>query len=215
MTLYLLSRSREGFLTPMLCSSGPFLPFDGPPGTPRWRSPMDEKQKDSYNSAMANQSFLEIERKFLVKSPPENFREYPSGKISQTYLSKPGQPPVLRVRQYGNRFLLTVKKRSEKDPVVCDEVEIEIEEVQYAHLKAMGVGHCLEKRRYLIPWGDHTVELDIFEGEMAGLILAEIEFATREEAETISLPGWFGREVTGDLRYSNNSLSVKGLPDGT
>ncbi|MDC7219756.1 MAG: CYTH domain-containing protein [Spirochaetales bacterium] len=161
---------------------------------------------------MANTDFLEIERKFLIKDLPNNYKEFDSVKISQTYLSRPGVPPVLRVRQYGEQYLLTVKKRDEENPMICGEVEITIEKTEYEALKTMGEGRVIEKTRYYIPWEGLTVELDIFEEQLSGLILAEIEFPSKEQADRTSPPDWFGEEVTGNIQYSNNNLAQKGLP---
>ena len=162
---------------------------------------------------MNQQDFIEIERKFLVTAPPADYLSHRSVKISQTYLSTPGTPPVLRVRKYGSRHLLTIKKRDRENPMICGEVEIPIEQSHYQALKAMGQGHELAKTRYLIPFQDFTIELDIFESDLSGLILAEVEFSSSSQADSFTPPRWFGTEVTGDLRYSNNSLSINGRPD--
>ncbi|MDC7224797.1 MAG: CYTH domain-containing protein [Spirochaetales bacterium] len=161
---------------------------------------------------MANQNFQEIERKFLVKDLPSHYEDYPSVPISQTYLSQPGVAPTLRARQYGDKYLLTIKKRTNPNRIFAREVEIGLTKEEYLAVKAMGEGRELKKRRYFIPWKQWTVELDIFEGNLEGLILAEIEFASEEEALSAPLPSWFGEDVTADLNYSNNSLSQKGRP---
>ena len=163
---------------------------------------------------MSQSDFIEIERKFLIRELPAGLEDYPSVIIEQTYLSTPGTPPVVRVRRYGGKCLLTIKKRDKDNPMVCGEVEFPIGRNHYLPLKAMGGGHDLEKRRHMIPLGNLTIELDIFGGKLSGLIIAEVEFPSRERADSFEVPEWFGREVTGDIRYSNNSLSVNGLPDG-
>jgi len=70
----------------------------------------------------------------------------------------------------------------------------------------------VEKTRYLIPYGIHIIELDIFHGELDGLILAEVEFTSDEQAKNFILPDWFAQDVTKDKRYANKNLCRKGLP---
>ena len=66
-------------------------------------------------------------------------------------------------------------------------------------------GPLVQKTRHLIPHEGHVWEVDVFHGENEGLTVAEIEL--KDERQEISLPGWVGREVTGDPRYYNSSLS--------
>ena len=69
-------------------------------------------------------------------------------------------------------------------------------------------GIIISKKRYLIPLtGRLTIELDIFEGDLAPLKLAEVEFETKEEAESFLPPKWFGKDVTFSSDYHNSTLS--------
>ena len=80
----------------------------------------------------------------------------------------------------------------------------------YAHLLPKADGSVLTKKRYLIPLdnSDHlTIELDVFEGRYAGLVLAEVEFTTEEEAMSFQPPEWFGRDVTFTREYQNSRLA--------
>jgi adenylate cyclase len=65
----------------------------------------------------------------------------------------------------------------------------------------------------MVPLGDLPVELDIFEGELEGLRVAEVEFPDEDAAHAFEPPDWFGPEVTDDHRYANESLATHGLPD--
>lgn len=81
----------------------------------------------------------------------------------------------------------------------------------YQHLREKADGILITKRRYLIPLNDtHTIELDIFHGQLEGVTLAEVEFASEEEANAFLPPDWFGEDVTFDSRYHNSEMS-KGL----
>jgi adenylate cyclase len=143
---------------------------------------------------------LEIERKFLVvkeKLPPLGKGE----KILQAYL---GLDPVVRVRVAGQRGILTVKG---KGLLSRQEIETGIElEKALALLELRVAGtRVIEKTRYLIQHGGRDWELDLFEGELAGLIVAEIELEA--EDEKFPLPPWAGSEVTFDPRYQNANLA--------
>lgn len=160
---------------------------------------------------MDKSNFLEIERKYLIKNLPSDLEDYPFKEISQTYLSQPGVPPTIRVRQWGDSFCMTVKSHQE-DSIACHEVEFEIKKEYYDQLCLMSPHRLIQKRRYFIPWQEREIELDIFKGKLEGLILAEIEFESLKASESSPTPSWFGEEVTQDFRYSNNTLSSKGIP---
>ena len=74
-------------------------------------------------------------------------------------------------------------------------------------------GRRVEKTRHLLPWGVHTIELDVYTGALEGLLVAEIEFASEQEAVALDPPAWFGRDITSDERYKNRQLARLGLPD--
>ena len=77
----------------------------------------------------------------------------------------------------------------------------------YEHLKTKIDGRLISKKRYMIPLNTYTIELDIFDGELAPLILAEVEFPSIEEANAFQAPDWFQKDVTYDGRYHNSRLS--------
>jgi adenylate cyclase len=70
----------------------------------------------------------------------------------------------------------------------------------------------VEKRRRRMPYGSAMLEVDVFEGDLAGLIVAEVEFADEEPARTFVPPAWFDREVTDDAAFKNRALAVDGRP---
>ena len=75
-------------------------------------------------------------------------------------------------------------------------------------------GRRIEKTRYELPLADGTgtIELDIFEGENTGHIMAEVEFASTEAADAFEAPQWFGADVTADKAYGNASIAEHGFP---
>lgn len=150
---------------------------------------------------------MEIERKFLVKELPENLGGYPCRRIEQAYLCT---KPVVRVRRYGEEFWLTCKGEG---LLAREEYELPLSEEAYRHLLAKADGLVIEKTRYLVPYEGYTVELDIFDGALAPLVFAEVEFGREEEALAFVKPHWFGRDVTWDPDYSNAALSRSGKPE--
>ena len=146
---------------------------------------------------------VEIERKFLVKN--ENWKSSVRSEksLKQGYLSRAGQV-TLRARISGDKAWLTLKGASEG----ISRLEFEYE-IPRADAEAMLARLCadppIEKTRYLIDHAGHTWELDVFDGANAGLVMAEIELSSEDEA--FDLPGWAGDEVSDDPRYYNASLS--------
>ena len=91
-----------------------------------------------------------------------------------------------------------------------EEYNLPLNAEAYHHLLTKADGNILTKTRYNIPLGNHlTIEMDIFHGKFEGLILAEVEFSTIEEAETFTTPEYFGEDVTFSSEYHNSTLSQK------
>jgi adenylate cyclase len=155
----------------------------------------------------------EIERKFLVTGElPHDLDQYPAVEISQGYVAVADDGTEVRVRARGGDHTLTVKSGPSR---VRAEEEIEIDERRFESLWALTAGRRLEKRRYLIPAGDQlSIELDVYAGELDGLVTAEIEFDSAEQAKAFEPPPWIGSEVTGERGYSNQSLAAHGRPRG-
>lgn len=154
---------------------------------------------------------METERKFLLKRLPENLSGYAKKEIEQGYLCT---NPVIRIRKSNDDYYMTYKSRLNREAastvaLVCEEVELPLTREAYYHLREKVDLRLITKTRYLIPLSDGlTAELDIFEGELEGLVFAEVEFVSEEEAGNFKLPDWFSKEVTFDDRYKNNVLAM-------
>lgn len=144
---------------------------------------------------------MEIERKFLLKQLPENLESYPCRHIEQGYLCT---GPVVRIRKDNDKYELTYKG---KGAMVREEYNLPLTKESYEHLKEKIDGRLIIKKRYMIPLGDYTIELDVFEGDLAPLTLAEVEFPSKEEAKTFVAPEWFAEDVTFSPLYHNSFLS--------
>lgn len=146
----------------------------------------------------------EIERKYLIHDLPFDLSDYPSHEIEQAYLNT---NPVIRVRRQDKDHYLTYKS---KGFMVRREENLPLDEASYHHLLEKCDGNIITKTRYKIPLGDHlTIEMDIFHGKFQGLLLAEVEFATEEEARAFIPPEYFGEDVTFSPEYHNSTLSRK------
>ncbi len=145
---------------------------------------------------------MEIERKFLIKKLPDNLTSYKARKIEQAYLCT---DPVVRVRRDNDVYYLTYKSRG---MIVREEYNLPLTKEAYGHLLAKADGNIITKTRYEIPEKDNlTIELDVFEGKFDGLLLAEVEFTSEEEALGYIPPEWFGEDVSNSAKYHNSTLS--------
>ena len=150
---------------------------------------------------------MEIERKFTVKQLPENLENYEKKELEQAYLCT---HPVVRIRRSNEEYYLTYKSKEDlklkKDATArcCEEVELPLKKEAYEHLREKADGQIITKTRYIIPMGNNRkIELDVFHGYLDGLVFAEIEFESEEEAKSCEVPEWFLEDVTFDRRYSN------------
>ena len=93
-----------------------------------------------------------------------------------------------------------------------EEYNLPLTEEAYTHLRPKIDGLLIAKTRYLIPLNDKlTAELDIFEEDLKGLVIVEVEFDSIEEANAFTSPDWFGEDVTNSGKYHNSYLSQHGL----
>jgi adenylate cyclase len=151
---------------------------------------------------------VEIERKFLVDRVPR-LRGAEGVEIEQGYLAaEPGGGEV-RLRRQGEELLLTAKRGA---GLSRDEAEVELDRGQFEALWPLTEGRRLSKVRYAVMEGTDPIELDVYRGELDGLSVAEVEFASKQQAEEFHPPSWLGREVTGEEGYTNRSLAERGAP---
>ena len=145
----------------------------------------------------------EIERKFLVTN--DSWREHVirHSKMRQGYLNDTKQSSV-RVRVAGDKAYLNIKSAT---------LGVYRKEYEYAipvndaneMLSELAQQPLIEKTRYYVKHADHLWEVDVFEGDNAGLVVAEVELDHEEEA--FERPPWAGEEVSGDPRYYNVCLA--------
>jgi adenylate cyclase len=146
---------------------------------------------------------VEIERKFLVADASWKNIADDGVACRQGYLVSDEQKTV-RVRIIGTEAFLTIK--GETTGISRTEFEYPIP-VEDAEAMLELCGNLIEKMRYFIECADVTWELDVFEGANQGLVMAEVELKSEDQA--FELPPWAGEEVSGDIRYYNAYLAQK------
>ncbi|PJA97109.1 MAG: adenylate cyclase [Ignavibacteriales bacterium CG_4_9_14_3_um_filter_34_10] len=151
----------------------------------------------------------EIEKKFLVKELPIDINKFQNKEITQGYISEPSADITIRIRKYGDKYFKTLKKKGFESRL---ENEVEISRNSFEAEWYLTEGKRIRKFRYLIPYKNRTIELDIFKDQLDGLIIAEVEFNSLEDSKNFIPPAWFGIEVTTNPKFSNSNLAKFGFP---
>jgi CYTH domain-containing protein len=150
----------------------------------------------------------EIERKWLLDALPPG--EHPARRIEQGYLAVDADGAEVRVRRADDTTTLTVKSAP---GLVRVEEEIPIDQRRFDALWPLTEGRRIVKTRHLVALEDGlTAEVDEYGDALRGLLTAEVEFPSLEASEAFTAPDWLGREVTGDQRYANRTLALRGAP---
>jgi CYTH domain-containing protein len=158
---------------------------------------------------------VEIERKFLVERPPGDLGDWTGERLEQGYVAITGEAEV-RIRRRGDgdgaRATLTVKSAPALTRV---EEELALEPAAFERLWPLTAGRRVVKTRHTQRTGPGVLlELDVYEGDLRGLLTLEVEFAGEDAARAWTPPPWVAREVTGDPAFANQALAVHGRPDG-
>lgn len=143
----------------------------------------------------------EIERKYLVVGEYKRLA-HNSMRMIQGYIAS-GRRTV-RVRIGDSGAWITIKGASKNGGLSRYEWEKEITVKEAMELLQLAEGAVIDKERYYVDYAGHTIEVDEFHGDNEGLVVAEIELSS--EDESVELPEWIGREVTGEKRFYNSHL---------
>ena len=146
---------------------------------------------------------LEVERKFLIAGDFKSFAKK-SVRITQGYISSAPERTV-RIRIKGEKGFITIKGIGSASGVSRYEWEMEIPLAEALDLLQICEPGVIDKTRYLIEDGRHTFEVDEYYGDNEGLIVAEVELSSENEA--FDKPEWLGDEVTGTAKYYNSMLA--------
>ena len=147
---------------------------------------------------------IEKERKFKVKSEKFISLSHKVINIKQGYLSKDNNLAI-RIRISDKNAYLCIKGPTSRSGISRFEFEKEISLIEGGKLLKLSLPRIIFKKRYLIKYKKQLLEVDVFEGFLKGLILAEIEL--NSESQKVNLPDWVGEEVTGVNSFYNSQLS--------
>ena len=151
-------------------------------------------------------NMIEIERKFLVITEDFKKESFKKSRITQGFLCTHKERTV-RVRLKKDKGFITVKGLSSADGLSRFEWEKEISKDEATALLELCEKGVIDKIRYEVKIGSHIFEVDEFFGENEGLVVAEVELNSKDEA--FMKPEWLGEEVTGQPKYYNSQLSKK------
>jgi adenylate cyclase len=145
---------------------------------------------------------LEIERKFLVVGEAWRSATVRTRPMRQFYLSRLGRASV-RVRMEGDALAwLTIKTAA--SGTTRSEFEYAVPVADARTMEAFAEGSVIDKVRHVVPFAGLDWEIDVFAGDNAGLVIAEVEL--QSESHPLAMPPWAGEEVTHERRYYNASL---------
>ena len=145
---------------------------------------------------------MEIERKFIVKYLPKDLPAYPSSYIEQYYISF---QPEIRLRRMNKEYFLTIKTGS---GLARNEFEFTVSKDTYIRSINLKISNVICKNRYKYNLPDGLIaEVDIYTKNLSCLHIVEVEFPDLESSKRFLPPEWFGKEVTNDSEYKNQSLS--------
>lgn len=160
---------------------------------------------------------IEIERKFRVTGEGWRAAAHKVERMAQGYLNDAAavesgrQRSSVRVRIVGERAFLNIKSRELGH--TRQEFDYEIPPPDGEALLALCVGGRIDKHRHYVEHAGHLWEVDEFHGDNEGLVVAEIELDSADEA--FEKPDWLGAEVTGQRRYYNLALAERPYSDWT
>ena len=147
---------------------------------------------------------FEIERKFIVTGEWKHLATSKTH-IEQGYFeTAPGRTVRIRIRD--DKAYLTIKGPSNEEGLARYEFETEVPMEDGKKMLELCRPGRIDKDRWLVPDGKHTVEVDEFHGDNEGLVMAEVELQSPDEP--YEKPDFIGEEVTGDRRYYNSSLRM-------
>ena len=150
---------------------------------------------------------MEIERKFTIKELPADLDSFEYHMIEQAYLTS---DPTIRVRREDERYYMTYKGTGQGNTSLAhEEYNLPLTKEAYDKLSRCSDGVIIRKKRILIPYNTHLIELDIFDEPYRSLVIAEVEFDTKDAAAGFTPPGWFDEDVTDRKEYRNSYLALK------
>lgn len=157
---------------------------------------------------------VELEKTYLIKEIPGNLRKCERKEIVDVYIPKSSEHPKLRLRKYGDRYELTKKEpvvdgdasRQEEQTVILDREEFD-------DISRQIDGKKTHKIRYCYNYKDKIAEIDVFQGDLLGLVLVDFEFVSLEDKNSFLMPDFCLADVTQETFLAGGMLCGKSYDD--
>lgn len=155
----------------------------------------------------------EIETTYLANSLPKGLQDLEGRTLVDIYFPANAVHPHLRIRQKGSSYTLTKKTQvNTGDASTQTEENIELTKDEFDALAA-GNGKTVAKVRYELPIGEHIAEIDVFTGDLEGLVLVDVEFNSAAERDKFIKPDFCGADVTQEDFIAGGMLAGKKFAD--
>ncbi len=151
----------------------------------------------------------ELELTYLAKILPSGLKDVEKKEMLDIYIPASSDHPTLRIRKNGDKHEIT-----KKQPIVDGdasrqlETTIKLTPAEFADLSQLP-GKRVQKTRYLYPENNVNYEIDVFGGDLSGLVLVDVEFATVQEKANFTAPEWCLAEVTQETFLAGGMLCGK------
>ena len=155
---------------------------------------------------------IELEKTYLLKFVPDGLHNCENKEIIDIYIPKIREHPTLRIRKDGNKFEVTKKEPVTDDASKQMEQTIQLLEEEFTEFQKLD-GKVVSKRRYLYRYYNKIAEVDVFQGELKGLVLIDFEFDTEKEKDEFEMPDFCLADVTHELFLAGGMLCGKSYED--
>ncbi|MBL7160622.1 MAG: CYTH domain-containing protein [Candidatus Aenigmarchaeota archaeon] len=155
---------------------------------------------------------IELERTFLAKAVPAGIEKYKSKEIVDVYIPASHPHPTLRIRKEGDKFFLTKKQPVAGDASEQKEQTVELSREEFETLSSVP-GKVVQKIRFYYPFEGRTAEIDVFQGQLRGLVLVDFEFSTPEDKAAFTRPDFCLADVTQEEFIAGGKLCGKCYKD--
>lgn len=156
---------------------------------------------------------IELEKTFLARELPKGLKNCKSKEVVDVYFPKEAKHPTIRVRKNGDKYEMTKKERLDPDDASMQkEHTIPLSKEEFLTLSKLD-GKKLSKIRYYYNFKGNVAEIDVFQGNLKGLVLIDFEFQTVEEKDKFKMPGFCLADVTQDEFVAGGMLCGKKYED--
>ncbi len=156
---------------------------------------------------------LELEKTYLLKNIPVGLYDHPYKDLLDIYIPLESDHAHVRLRKQGDTMVIMKKELTRSDDLSSMEesvIHLTIEE--FASLQHVP-GKRIHKHRYYLPYWWLTIEIDVFQEDLTGLIMADVEFPDEDTKNNFQMPDFCLCEVTQDVWFAWGLLCGKSYKD--